>query len=137
MVKPKKKKTTPKETKTRTRKPAAKTRPSQATAAEDNGIKKRYLSGKDMCEVTFRLPKVAAPDAETVSIVGDFNDWNGQSDRMKRLKNGDYTIKLNLEPGKDYQFRYLIDESQWENDWNADCYVKSPFGDTDNSVVKV
>ena len=79
----------------------------------------------------------AAPEAETVCIVGDFNDWNSEANRMKRLKNGDYTIKLNLEPGRDYEFRYLIDSSQWENDWNADCYVKSPFGDTDNSVVKV
>ena len=137
MVKPKKKKTTPKETKTRTRKTAVKTKSSRANTAAGNGIKKRYLSGKEMCEVTFRLPRVAAPDAETVSIVGDFNDWNGESNRMKKLKNGDYTIKLNLEPGKDYQFRYLIDESKWENDWNADSYVKSPFGDTDNSVVKV
>jgi CheY-like chemotaxis protein len=137
MVKPKREKTARKEAKISKRKAAIKTSPSRETAVAGNGIKKRYLSGKDVCEVTFRLPKIAAPDAEMVCIVGDFNDWDIQSNRMKRLKNGDYTIKLNLEPGKDYEFRYLINESQWENDWNADSYVKSPFGGTDNSVVKV
>ena len=137
MVKPKKRKTAQKERKVGKKKPAIKTSPSKETAAAGNGIKKRYLATKGMCEVTFRLPKNAAPEAETVCIVGDFNDWNSEANRMKRLKNGDYTIKLNLEPGRDYEFRYLIDSSQWENDWNADCYVKSPFGDTDNSVVKV
>jgi 1,4-alpha-glucan branching enzyme len=100
-----------------------------------SGIKKEYLKDRNMCKVTFRLPKVAAPDSKNVCIVGDFNDWNIYANRMRKLKNGDYMITLELEPGKEYQFRYLIDESRWENDWNADKYVKSPFGDTDNSVV--
>ncbi len=56
---------------------------------------------------------------------------------MKKLKRGDYTIKLDLEPEREYQFRYLIDELKWENDWKADKYVKNPYGDSDNSVVIV
>ena len=56
---------------------------------------------------------------------------------MKKLKNGNYAVTLELKPGREYQFRYLIDESKWENDWNADKYVKSPYGDSDNSVVVV
>jgi CheY-like chemotaxis protein len=109
----------------------------KATSSAGNGIRKKYLRDRNICEVTFKLPKLAAPDAEKVCIVGDFNNWDARSNVMRRLKSGDYTIKLNLEPGKVYQFRYLIDESRWENDWNADNYVKSPFGDSDNSVVKV
>ncbi len=54
---------------------------------------------------------------------------------MKMLKKGDYITKLDLETGKEYQFRYLIDESKWENDWNADKYIKSTYGGHDNSVV--
>ncbi len=87
--------------------------------------------------VPFRLPKVAAPDAKSVYIVGDFNSWNIHANPMKKLKNGDYTVKLDLEKGREYQFRYLIDEIRWENDWNADKYVRSPYGDVDNSVVIV
>jgi len=99
------------------------------------GIEKEYLKGVNVCRVTFRLPKAAAPDAKSVYIVGDFNNWNISANPMKMLENGDYITKLDLETGKEYQFRYLIDESKWENDWNADKYVKSTYGDHDNSVV--
>ncbi len=99
------------------------------------GIKKEHLEGINVCRVTFRLPGTATPDAKSVCIVGDFNDWDIHANPMKRLENGDYIIKLDLETGREYQFRYLIDELKWENDWNADKYVKSPYGDHDNSVV--
>jgi 1,4-alpha-glucan branching enzyme len=101
------------------------------------GIKKEYLEGGKLCKVTFRLPSVAAPGAKNVCIVGDFNNWNTRANPMKRLENGDYEISLKVEPRKEYHFRYLIDDSKWENDWNADKYVKSPLGDSDNSVVVV
>jgi DNA-directed RNA polymerase omega subunit len=101
------------------------------------GIKKEYLEGGKLCKVTFRLPSVAAPGAKSVCIVGDFNNWNTRANPMKRQENGDYEISLKCEPRKEYQFRYLIDDSKWENDWNADKYVKSPLGDSDNSVVVV
>lgn len=99
------------------------------------GIKKEYFKSKNICRVTFRLPRIAAQDAKRVCIVGDFNNWNIHADPMKKLENGDYTIKLDLEPGKEYQYRYFIDESKWENDWNADKYVRSIYGNSDNSVV--
>ena len=104
-------------------------------AGEEVGIKKEYLKNINMCQVTFTLPKVFAPDAKSVCIVGDFNDWNIHANRMKKQKNGSYTIKLKLQPDKEYQFRYLIDGSKWENDWNADRYVRNPYGDSDNSVI--
>jgi 1,4-alpha-glucan branching enzyme len=99
------------------------------------GIKKEHLKRMNVSRVIFRLPKVAVPDAKSVCVVGDFNNWNIHANPMKKLKNGDYTAKLDLETGREYQFRYLIDESKWENDWNADKYVKSSYGDCDNSVV--
>ena len=100
-------------------------------------IRKDYLKSGGVCKVTFRLPKIAAPYAKSVFIVGDFNNWNIHADPMQKLKDGSYKITLDLESGKEYQFRYLIDEIEWENDWNADKYVKSPYGDSDNSVVIV
>ena len=98
-------------------------------------IRKEYLKGMHVCRVTFTLPEAAAPDAKSVYIVGDFNNWNTSVNPMKRLANGDYSTTLDLETGKEYQFLYLIDDSKWKNDWNADKYVKSPYGDNDNSVV--
>ena len=76
-------------------------------------------------------------DAKSVSVVGDFNNWNISAHPMRKLKSGDYTVTLDLEPGREYQFRYFIDESKWDNDWNADKYIQSPFAGHDNSVVIV
>jgi len=87
--------------------------------------------------VTFRLSRIAAPQANKVCIAGEFNNWNTHANPMKKLKSGDFSITFELEPGREYQFRYLIDGGKWENDWNADAYVASPYGHCDNSVVSV
>jgi 1,4-alpha-glucan branching enzyme len=146
MAKPKKQKATSTKSgtlarKTSKQKPASKPADKRATSRETTGtsvgIKKEYLRSKNVCKVTFRLPRIAAREAKNVNIVGDFNDWNIYASPMNKLKNGDYTLTLELEPGREYQFRYLIDESQWENDWNADKYLKSPYGDSDNSVIVI
>ncbi len=100
-------------------------------------IKKQYIKGKDLCKVTFTLLKEAVKSAKRVYIVGEFNDWNIYATPMKKQKNGAFTVTLNLEKGREYQFRYLIDEMVWENDWHADRYAPTPFGDCDNSIVVV
>jgi 1,4-alpha-glucan branching enzyme len=106
-------------------------------AANDAGIKKQYLKSRNACKVTFRLPRTAAPQADKVCIAGEFNNWNTHINPMKKLKTGDFSLTLELEPGKEYQFRYVIDDTMWENDWSADAYVPSPYGHCDNSVVLV
>jgi 1,4-alpha-glucan branching enzyme len=103
----------------------------------DGGIKKTYFKRKNICKVIFKLPKAFAPKANKICIAGDFNNWDTSSHPLKKLKNGQFTITLELEPGKDYQFRYLIDGCAWENDWKPDKYIKSSYCDADNSVVTV
>ena len=141
MGKSKRQKVTTKKIQTTAKTSAAEETPrklaSQAGPVGTTGIKKEYLEGGNLCKVTFRLPSVAARGAKNVCIVGDFNNWNTRANPMKRLENEDYEISLKVEPRKEYHFRYLIDDSKWENDWNADKYVKSPLGDSDNSVVVV
>jgi len=102
---------------------------------ENGGIRKEYLNDANLCRATFILSKEATNGAESVSIVGDFNSWNIHADPMGKTENGDFEAIFDLKPGREYQFRYLIDESRWENDWDADRYVKSCYGDSDNSVV--
>ncbi len=100
-------------------------------------LKKRYLKSRPICKVTFRLSKTIAQSASHVHLVGEFNQWNILANPMKRLKDGSFTLTLDLEPDRAYQFRYLIDQIRWENDEKADKYVATPFGDCDNSVVVV
>lgn len=96
-------------------------------------IKKTFLKNKPVCKVTFELPAEVAQGATDASIAGDFSNWNAEP--MKRLKNGRFKTTLNLETGKDYQFRYVIDNEKWVNDAEADKYVSNNLTFEDNSVV--
>jgi 1,4-alpha-glucan branching enzyme len=103
---------------------------------EGGRIKKQCLKSRPVCKVTFKLPKEASSGAQQVCVVGDFNNWSKEAHLMNRLKNGTFTLTLELEKGRDYRFRYLIDGHMWENDWCADNYVPNRYG-CDDSVVMV
>jgi 1,4-alpha-glucan branching enzyme len=98
-------------------------------------IKKQYLKSKPVCKVTFRIPEELGSSAKTAHVVGEFNQWDLFSIPMKKLKNGAFTTTLDLEQGREYQFRYLLDEKDWENDADADSFVPTPFGNSENSVI--
>jgi 1,4-alpha-glucan branching enzyme len=100
-------------------------------------VKKRYLKSKPECRCTFVLPKEAAPNADTVALAGDFNDWSVDSHPMKKLKNGDFKIELNLPAGQQHQYRFCINGKQWENDWSAEKYAPVAGLEVDNSVVEL
>lgn len=98
-------------------------------------LKKQYMKTNPVCKVTFRLPRAAAPDAGTVSLVGEFNNWNMSEHPMKKLKNGDFTATVELPCNREFRFRYLIDSCRWENDWFADKYLPNDHGSDDSVVV--
>lgn len=100
-------------------------------------LKKQYLKSKPVCKVTFKLSKEEAKNASSVKLIGDFNGWDESVEPMKKLKNGSFTSTIELEKDSDYQFRYLLNDNEWENDWSADAYVPSPVSLEDNSVVTV
>ncbi len=98
-------------------------------------LAKRYLKTRPVCRVTFRLPVQAAPGECSVHVTGDFNGWDSGATPMSRHKNGDYVVTVDLETGREYRFRYLIDGCRWENDWVADRYDPNPHGGFDSVVV--
>jgi hypothetical protein len=51
------------------------------------------------------------------------------------LKDGSFSATLELETGREYQFRYLADGKNWINEPEADKFVPSGFGDAENAVV--
>ena len=100
-------------------------------------IKKQYLKSKPVCKVTFRISEELGKSAETAHVVGEFNNWDFFSTPMKKLKAGAFTATLDLEKDREYQFRYLLDNRNWQNDGDADKFVPTPFGDSDNSVIVI
>lgn len=101
----------------------------------ENRIVKQYLKSRPVCKVTFRLPCEASVAAGTVHLVGEFNSWDEKATPMKRQKNGDFLVTLELEKERTYRFRYCIDGCKWENHWCADRYEPNPFGGNDSVVV--
>ncbi len=99
-------------------------------------LKKQYLKNKPICKVTFSLPLEAAPEANEVKLLGDFNGWKWEQGIVMKLNKAEYTTVLELETGRQYEFRYLIDNYLWENDWEADGYVPTPFG-VYNSILSL
>jgi len=90
------------------------------------------IEGQMRARVTFTLPDTVWADC--ITLVGDFNAWDTRSHPLRHTRAGVWTITVDLEPARAYQFRYLKCESQWINDRNADAYVHNVYG-SDNFVV--
>jgi 1,4-alpha-glucan branching enzyme len=96
-------------------------------------IEKEPMAKKRRVVVTFRLP--SSLWAERVNVVGEFNDWDTTATPMTRSRaDADWKASIELDAGRRYRFRYLVDGKEWVNDWHADDYVENLYG-SDDSVV--
>ena len=75
-----------------------------------------------------------APHAKSVSLAGDFNDWNQMAHPMKKNKKGVWELSLILAPGT-HQYNFFVD-GEWQNDPTCIEHVENPFG-TLNCLIKV
>ena len=69
-------------------------------------------------------------------MCGDWNDWSANTDVMRRDAAGGFSLTVDLDAGRTYRFRYLLDRERCDNDWAADAYVPNSFGG-DDSVVEL
>jgi 1,4-alpha-glucan branching enzyme len=101
-------------------------------------LNKTYVKSRKVSKVTFQLGLAEIPEsinAESVNLVGEFNDWDVAATPMTYSKKQKaYRVTLDLEPGQSYQFRYLVNGEHWCNDWAADAYVPTSLGQ-DNCLV--
>jgi 1,4-alpha-glucan branching enzyme len=94
-------------------------------------LKKKYFKSKPTCQVTFELPQDV--EVKEASLVGDFNNWDVAANPLKKIKSV-WKTTLELEENSEYQFRYLVNGSEWHNDEAADNYIPNNISG-DNSVV--
>lgn len=101
-------------------------------------LSKQYVKSRGVYKVTFLLPSNELPEGlevHSVRLVGEFNAWDETDTPMSyNRKKKAYTAQVELEPGGEYQYRYLINGEFWYNDWAADAYIPGNFGE-DNCVV--
>jgi len=78
---------------------------------------------------------LAAPDAQRVTLVGDFNGWAKQATPLKTThQRGVWTVDVALPPGR-HEYVFLKDGKRWVPDPLAER-VSDDFG-TESSVVMV
>ena len=65
------------------------------------------------------------------------NCWSVIQIPMKHLKSEEFTVSLDFETSGACEFRYIIDETTWENEWGANRHVPSSFAGVENSVAEV
>jgi 1,4-alpha-glucan branching enzyme len=86
---------------------------------------------EELKKVNFTL---LAPDAQNVSLAGDFNDWNANSHLLQKVSNGMWEINIDLNPGR-YEYRFLVD-GEWKNDPNCMSIIPNSFG-SENCMLKL
>lgn len=78
---------------------------------------------------------VDAPMAETVHVVGDFNDWQPTVALEDPDGDGVWSSRIPLRPGV-HQYMFVIDGADWITDPNATSYQDDGFGQR-NAVIAV
>lgn len=96
-------------------------------------IKKQFVKTKPVCKVTF---SVDAKEANTVAVVGDFNNWDSQAGALGKLKNGTFKGAFDVSKDAEYEFRYVID-GVYANEPEADAYRWNDYANAENSVLAV
>lgn len=80
-------------------------------------------------KVTFILE---VDGAISVSLMGDFNNWNEIKHPMKKY-NETWKKTVFLNPGR-YEYRFLVD-GEWRNDPNNNQLCKNRFGTYNNFLI--
>lgn len=79
---------------------------------------------------------LVAPEARTVSVVGDFNDWDPAATPLREAADaGVWTITVPLTAGR-HQYVFMVDGNRWTPDPAAPTAVEDDFG-MPNSVITV
>ncbi len=97
-------------------------------------LKKNYTKTGKKCRVTFKYPN--REQAASAALAGEFNGWSMTETPMKVLKNGSFSVTISLAAGKEYNFRYILNNEIWVNDPEADRYALNEYGE-ENSVVSL
>ncbi len=95
-------------------------------------VQKTYYKTKDYCKVKFT---VSVENAETIEILGLNSDWKN-SVIMSKKKDGSFTCDINLPKDSNHEFKYLVNETLWINEPEADEEKQNEFGGT-NSVINL
>jgi len=73
--------------------------------------------------------ELVAPEANSVSLVGDFNNWSEEQHVLQdRDNDGVWEVEVPLERGEVYTYNFLINDKEWISDPRAVNHIEDSFG---------
>ena len=97
-------------------------------------MKKQISKTKNEASVTFSISAEMLNGAKKASVVGEFNNWDVNANPF-RIAKGVGSAKVEMEKGREYQYKFVINGETWVDDPEADKYVGNEFGGTNSVVV--
>ena len=80
---------------------------------------------------------LVAPAASSVSLVGDFNDWDAEATPLRpATADGVWTVNVPLTPGR-HHYSFVVDGSRWMPDPSAPQAASDDDFGVPNSVITV
>jgi 1,4-alpha-glucan branching enzyme len=74
------------------------------------------------------------PQAKSVQLAGDFNNWKPEKNPMTKAVDGTWQARIPLAKGT-YRYRFVVD-GKWQHDPHNSSTESNPYGEL-NSVFKV
>jgi 1,4-alpha-glucan branching enzyme len=73
------------------------------------------------------------PQARSVHLAGDFNNWQPSKNPMQPLGDGMWQARLTLSKGT-YRYRLVVD-GKWQQDPNNKTTQPNPYGELDSVIT--
>lgn len=93
------------------------------------------LGFRDAGSVTVRFV-LDAPNADSVAVAGNFNDWKTVGYDLRRNENGSWAIEVRLRKDRIYSYNFVIDGERWIPDPSSPETVDDGFGGS-SSLLKI
>lgn len=97
----------------------------------------RGAAGDVLSEAVIVRLQLEAPQAESVAVVGDWNDWDPEAHRLSDANNdGIWEIEVKVTPDREYRYQFLLNGKLWMPDPSSPITVDDGFGGK-NSVLNI
>lgn len=91
----------------------------------------RIIGSNATVEVRFVL---SAPEASSVMLAADFNQWVPEGYALKRSSDGYWEITVPLQKGKSYAYNFVIDGERWIVDPSSASRLDDGFGGSSSTI---
>jgi len=89
-------------------------------------------------KISFELQAEVVANAASGILVGEFNNWNPEEGiYLEKQEDGSMRTELALTAGKSYEYRYLLSDGRWVNDYSAKTFADVYGYSIENCVIEV